>query len=214
MCRSESKLFCNFSTLKRHIIKVHPTALNTKTNLHDANDYVPHVSETDDDSKSDPSMADIRNPFFSMASISLQEVSDKVCFEITNLRSDTKVTESTIQSFMKIGETIVACVQQYEMSLIKSFLQSKNISCKEEMTKDFIDSLYIPSFFSDIKTIKENLRFLSLKAKCAVPTPMETKLGTRKIIKTIPLNLRKGARICRRVTGDFNSFGLTLSLFV
>ncbi|XP_058445734.1 uncharacterized protein LOC131426952 [Malaya genurostris] len=134
-----------------------------------------------------------------MEPIGLQTMLDQVSKSITDLRSDIKLPEAKIQYFMQLADVMLRNIQRYSTCLIKSFLLSRGILFSEEDVVNLINELHVPSVFTDVKYLEDNLAFLAYISKCAIPVPKGIELGFQKVTRSVPLGLRKGMKMSTRV---------------
>lgn len=87
----------------------------------------------------------IQNPYFmDDEGATLEETSKHIVNLVTNLRCDVSLPESKLQAFLDGFSTILKISQKFAMAKVKQFLYDKQLPVDDEITKDFIESLYIP----------------------------------------------------------------------
>lgn len=125
-------------------------------------------------------------------------MTDNVNTLISDLRCDVSLPEKKLQSYIEGFVSLTEGIQQYTMTKIKAFLLSKNLLDAPE-TVALINDLQIPDLTRDVKTPANNIAFLSGKAGCAVPEPLEIVLGKQKHTKRVLTVRTRGKKFQRRI---------------
>lgn len=141
----------------------------------------------------------IVNPYFFEDSISVERMSSLVTDLITELRCDVSLPEKKVEVFVSSISSLLAWTQTFSMSLIKSFLNAKQMSLDDNDTIQFLNALHIPNITVDAQTHDSNITLLGSRAKCAIPEPAEYVLGKQKVIHRVLLHPSRGRKFQKRI---------------
>lgn len=187
-CRS---LFWYFPNFKRHALTNHSVRAHENNNAEAI-----EGSGTDRACPLDPieAVPIIHNPYFfeDEDSISIDKMASLVTDLVTELRCDVSLPEKKVQVFIENFSSLLNWTQRYTMSVIKSFINAKQLSLEDNDTIEMLNALHIPNVTTGVKTYQSNILQLETKAKCIIPQPSEIVLGKTKTIHRVLLHPARG----------------------
>ncbi|XP_058838460.1 uncharacterized protein LOC131694093 isoform X1 [Topomyia yanbarensis] len=153
--------------------------------------------------ESHESAGSITNPHFYDEPICLNELKAQMADTVTSLRANLSLPESRIESFLETSIKLLNNYQCYVLAELRRFLQQMSIPEDNRNVVDFINSLELSDPFSDVKTLPDNISYLSFKANGAVPFPQEIVLGHRTVTQIVPRSCNSVAKkSVRKVVKD------------
>nr|XP_029711652.1 uncharacterized protein LOC115256818 [Aedes albopictus] len=113
---------------------------------------------------------------------------------ITGLRCDVSLPEKKVQVFIDTISSVLSWTQRYTMSVIKSYIETKQLSLEDDDTLELLNAVHIPNIVSTVRTHKSNVSNLEVKAGCTIPEPVEHVLGRTKTIHRVLLLPTRGKK--------------------
>lgn len=193
-CRS---LYWYFPDFKKHVVAYHSrepyenTKVTMPVNLHNEKEvFVMDGVETG---------PTISNPYFFEDSVSICKMHSLVVDLIIELRCDLALPETKLQVFIKSLSSLLSWSQRYSMSVIKTFITTKQLSLDDVDILKLLNNLFIPDITANILTHQDNIAFIGSRAKCLIPEPVEIVLGKRKITHRVLLHPSRGKKFQSRI---------------
>lgn len=197
-----NKIFVYYSSFKKHVKNKHPYIKLTAEGSNTIEESPAEIDgeERNSDNAITPINDRIKNPYFHECSTNKQIMVEEFSKIISKMRCDVKIPESKIQDFMNGANKMLESYQIFSIGLLKSFLNTKGISTDDDAVVDLINELYAATVFSEVKSIDDNLCYLSCLAKCAVPIVKTIVLADEISTKIFPLQLKRGVTLPARLS--------------